>query len=173
MKKSRPDSSSRWLSMWAWVGISALGCSGGSEDSGTASLPPDSGTGSDNRDTGPGFFDVDTGPSGDTGLNESPPYDLRIEHTGAWERLPLGGPYTDLIGTMSVHEYLLGDATICNAEFSLTGIVSETKCDHCAEAFDILFYMVSQGELDAYDEQVLDDNGDPVAGIERCQFPEP
>ena len=88
MKKSRPDSSSRWLSMWAWVGISALGCSGGSEDSGTASLPPDSGTGSDNPDTGPGFFDVDTGPSGDTGLNESPPYDLRIEHTGAWERSP-------------------------------------------------------------------------------------
>jgi hypothetical protein len=156
----------------AFVAVLTLGCSSEGGDSGTASLPPDSASGSDNPDTGQGFFDVDTGPSGDTGLNEEPPYELRISHTGTWERSPLGGPYTDMIGTMSVTESILGGATICNAEFSLTGTVSKTECDHCDEAFDVFFYLVSQGELDDYGEQVLNKDGVAVAGLGMCQFPD-
>ena len=84
----------------------------------------------------------------------------------------MGGPYTDMIGTMTVEESILGGETICNAEFSLTGTVSKTDCDHCAEAFEVLFYMVSQGELDEYGEQVLNEDGAAVSGLGMCQFPD-
>jgi hypothetical protein len=171
MRRSERSSGPVYL-VHAGMVLCALGCSSASEDSGTANLPPDPGSGSDNPDTGQGFFEVDTGPSGDTGLNEEPPYELKISHTGTWERSPLGGPYTDMIGTMTVEESILGGATVCSAEFSLTGTVAETECDHCAEAFDVFYYMVSQGTLDEYGEQVLNKDGVAVAGLSMCQFPD-
>ena len=158
--------------VWVLSMVGLMACGSNAEDSGTATLPPDSGAGSDNPDTGKGFFSVDTGPSGDTGLNESPPFELKITHTGLWERSPLSGPYTDMIGTMSVEEKVLGGDTLCQVEFSLTGTVSESKCNHCGEAFDILFYMISEGELDAEGEPILTEDGQVMSGRSSCQFPE-
>jgi hypothetical protein len=110
----------------------------------------------------------------DTGLNggysnEEPPFELDLAHAGVWELLPLGGPYTSMVGEMTVTELLDGNENTpwCSATFSLTGQATPDLCDTCDYGFIILFYLTKEGSKDKNK-----DDDEKVGGLEDCRSPD-
>ena len=147
----------------------ATGCSGSSSDTGTPEqLPPVDTAENTLTDT------IDWNVS-DTGLNgsysnEEPPFELTLQHEGVWELLPLGGPYTSMVGEMTVVELLDGNENTpyCRATFSLTGQVAESTCDSCDVSFLILFYLTDEGEKGDKEGKEKSE----VGGLADCQSPD-
>jgi hypothetical protein len=109
------------------------------------------------------WIDSDTGISG-AYTNEEPLHTLTMTHTGQWDLLPLGGPFTSMVGELQVTELLDGDEMTpwCKVTFSLTGQAVDEVCPTCDFGFLILFYLSDEG-----------DKKDPkVGGREDCQSPQ-
>lgn len=110
----------------------------------------------------------------DTGLDggysdEEPPFELSLAHAGVWELLPLGGPYTSMVGELTITELLDGNKSTpwCSATFSLTGQAVDDVCDTCDYGFTILFYLVEEGSK-------KEDKGkeEAVGGLAECRSPD-
>jgi hypothetical protein len=112
----------------------------------------------------------DTGMSGG-GTNESPPYELALDHKGHWDLLPLGGPYTSMVGEMTITELLDGNKNTpwCEVTFSLTGQSVDDVCETCDFGFLILFYVSKEGTGKEKDE---DGQKGMVGGLEDCRSPD-
>ena len=101
------------------------------------------------EDTAP--FIVDTAQGA---LDEEPEHTVTVIEQGTWSLSPLGGPYTSLVGTMTIIEYIDGppdaDDTApppCQIEIALTGSPSVYgDCTNCSFTFDVLHSVVS-GDL--------------------------
>jgi hypothetical protein len=76
---------------------------------------------------------------------------LTIAQVGQWTMSPLGGPYTDVAGTLEVREHI--DALdpeepeyACDVRYTLTGqVAAEHTCDDCDVVFDVEFF-VNEGD---------------------------
>ena len=140
----------------------------GSKDSGVPETLPDTDT-TDNLPADSIDWSLD-----DTGLNggysnETPPFELDLNHAGAWQLLPLGGPYTSMVGELTVTELLDGNESTpwCSATFALTGQAVDDLCKTCDYGFTILFYLLEEGS-----EKEDKGKGDSVGGLEKCRSPD-
>ncbi|MCO4744520.1 MAG: hypothetical protein KC912_07025 [Proteobacteria bacterium] len=120
------------------------------------------------EDTDP--FPVDTS---EVALNEEPEHTVQLIEQGTWSLSPIGGPYTSLVGTLNIIEYIDGppevgdtDPPPCQVSISLTGTPSEVaNCPGCAFTFDVLHEVVS-GDL-----SMCNDPARPFAGqVRRMGF---
>ena len=148
-----------------------VACSSGKEDSADkpTDLPPEDTSSITYLDSGVPFGD-DTGLGG--GYSDNVPlHTLTMMHLGSWELLPLGGPYTSMVGELSVVELLDGDTRTpwCQATFSLTGQLVSDKCTTCEYAFVMEFYLISEGDPK---EKELPEDERAVGGLADCQSPE-
>jgi hypothetical protein len=149
--------------LWLWL---CAACSGKS-DSGVPESLPDT----DTTDSLPAdsidWSTEDTGLSGGYS-NEDPPFELELSHAGVWELLPIGGPYTSMVGELTVTELLDGNESTpwCQATFSLTGQAVDDLCETCDYGFLILFYLVKEGDPDKKDPDKS------VGGLEDCRSPD-
>jgi len=145
-----------------------LGCTGSKDTATDAQLPPaDTDSVELLDDT---WVDTDTGISGSY-TNEEPPHSLTMEHSGHWDLLPLGGPFTSMVGSLQVVELLDGNklSPWCRATFSLTGQATDEVCPTCDFGFLILFYLTEEGPKK---DDLKDDKGNPVGGLADCQSPQ-
>ncbi len=144
----------------AMLGWGLLACSPSEESEVPTTLPPEDTDVDTTSDTG--WFPTDTGSSGSY-TDETPPHTLAMSHTGTWELLPLGGPFTSLVGELHITEVLDDDEVpSCVASFALTGQSTEDNCDGCDYPFTILFYLTDEG----------DEKNDKVGGLADCRSPD-
>ena len=130
------------------------------------------------EDTAP--FIVDTAQGA---LDEEPEHTVTVIEQGTWSLTPLGGPYTTLVGTLTLIEYIDGppdamdtEPLACEVEFALTGTPAVSAgCSNCDVIFDVQHQLVS-GNLDACHDPDRPRAGqsrrmgfDPVAGKIRWQ----
>jgi hypothetical protein len=86
--------------------------------------------------------------------DEIPDHLLTISQSGTWSMSPLGGPFTDIAGTLLVQEYvdeldLLKPIYQCDVTYTLTGQAAENhSCGDCDFVFDVEFF-VNEGNPDA------------------------
>lgn len=142
--------------------LALTGCNNGGDDSAAdVGLPPED-TSSVEYLEDDSWADTDTGINSSY-TNEEPPYTLSMSHTGHWDLLPLGGPFTSMVGDLVVTEVLDGDKLTpwCQVTFSLTGQAADDICPTCDFGFIILFYLADEG----------DKKNDKVGGLEDCQSP--
>lgn len=152
-----------------WFGLLGAGCVG-SDDTGVPQNLPET---TDSNSTSSDSIDWninDTGMSG-SGSNESPPFELALDHQGVWDLLPLGGPYTSMVGEMTITELLDDNKNNpwCQVTFSLTGQSVDDVCDTCDFGFLILFYVSEEGV-----GKEKNDDGDKelVGGLSDCKSPD-
>lgn len=141
------------------IWIALLACKDPDPDAGV--LPPDDTAWSD-RDTEDDRVPLDT--QVDTGLDQTPAHTVTLHHEGRWELSPFGGPYVNLVGTLSTWEYLDGDKPdpdtadpdpepdpnlLCETQWGLVGAVLDeddpAPCDVCDVAFTVTHTLV-QGD---------------------------
>ena len=145
--------------------MSVSACTGKSNDTGVPETLPE-----DTADTTPSdtidWNVEDTGLNGGYG-NEEPPFELDLMHEGLWELLPLGGPFTSMVGEMHVTELLDGNKTTpwCDVTFSLTGQAIDEPCDTCDFGFIILFYLIEEGTG-------KDNKGNKTGTLNDCRSPD-
>lgn len=117
----------------------ALGCAGDKTvetGGGNGTLPDETGAPEIVYDTS--TYQIDTGVPSDTS-NEEPDTVLHMEQTGEWMLSPAGGPYTAVVGTLSVLETLDEGFVNCEAVYDISGSASDETCEGCEVAFDVLF----------------------------------
>ena len=141
--------------------VAGLGCTN-TGDTGTPSTLPSQDTDSIEYIDEDSWVDTDTGISGSY-PDETPPYTLTMSHTGSWDLLPIGGPFTSMVGSLEIVELLDANEMQpwCKATFSLTGQSVDDICPTCDFGFIILFYLVDEG--DKKDKE--------VGLLEDCQSP--
>lgn len=105
------------------------------------------------EDTEPAVLD-DTAPfpadTSETNLDEEPAHTVLLIEQGTWSLSPLGGPYTSLVGSLLIIEYIDGPPDAedtapppCQVELSLTGSPAAANCPGCAFTFEVLHQSVS------------------------------
>lgn len=131
---------------WLTLALCALGCNAGGTDT-DIGVPPDTSSALI-EDTEP--FPVDTSSGA---LDDEPDHTVTLIEQGTWSLTPLGGPYTSLVGSMTIIEYIDGppdqdDTALppCMIEFALTGIPAPADCPNCTITFEVLHQLVS-GDL--------------------------
>lgn len=116
-------------------------------------LPSDTGTADVfTIDTGD-FLPVDTATTPGT-EDDVPDNLLTVSQSGTWSLSPLGGPFTDLSGTLVIQEYV--DALdpeepeyACEVTYNLTGQVDEqSTCGDCDFLFQVSHF-VTEGDATA------------------------
>jgi len=76
---------------------------------------------------------------------------LTIQQSGTWSLSPIGGPFTDMSGTMLVTEYVdeldpKEPEYACEVVYNLTGqSVDDHSCSDCDFVFDVTFF-VTKGD---------------------------
>lgn len=133
--------------VWApWFTV-LVACSGGGEDT-NIGVPIDTSS-AVIEDTNP--FPIDTS---ETPFDEEPAHTVQLIETGTWSLSPIGGPYTSLVGTINIIEYIDGPPEIddtdpipCEVTISLTGTPSLLgDCPGCDFTFDVL-HEVASGDV--------------------------
>ena len=152
-----------------WSALIGLACVN-TDDSGVPQNLPDTEDSSSFSSDSIDWNIDDTGMSGNSN-NETPPFELALDHQGVWDLLPLGGPYTSMVGEMVITELLDGNKNTpwCQVTFSLTGQDVDDVCDTCDFGFRILFYVSEEGTGKEKDE---DGNKRMVGGLSDCRSPD-
>lgn len=135
--------------MTAWLTLALFAC-GGEEGPVRDPLPEDTGDASIvTIDTGD-FLPLDTGTR--VGTEDQVPTNLLyVSQSGTWSLSPLGGPFTDVSGTLLVQEYVdvldkKDPEYACDVTYTLTGqAVDEHDCSDCDFVFDVEFF-VNEGD---------------------------
>lgn len=151
---------------WSTIALSALlvGCAP-DDSADSAELPDETEL---PADTGEPWVPVDTGDT--TTINETPADLLTIREWGTWSLSPASGPYTTLIGTLEVREYLNGlipdtadtadDVVLdCEVTYAVNGVPSVETCAGCSFVFDVTF-SVTSGDLEPCHDPALPDDGE-------------
>ncbi len=159
-----------------WLGMALAGatlllgaCKASDGDSGGGTLPAESGSPS-GGDSGQPSFTHDTFRP-DSGLDLVPEVTLGLRHVGRWDQTPVGGPYAAMTGELDVEELLDGNPARpwCRASFALTGLVigADAGCDNCDTAYEIEFFLVSEGPtVEEQEDEVM------VGGLADCYSPD-
>lgn len=135
-----------------WILVALLACSG-DEAPTRQPLPTDTGDATVlTVDTGD-FLPVDTGTAFQT-EDDIPLNSLFISQAGTWSLSPLGGPFTDVSGSMIIQEYIdeldpLLPEYACDVTYAITGqSPAEHSCTSCDFVFDVEFF-VNEGDAGA------------------------
>lgn len=134
------------------VVLMLLAC-GGEPPAERQPLPSDTGTADVlTIDTGD-FLPVDTG--GTPGTEDDVPTNLlTISQSGTWTLSPLGGPFTELEGTLIITEYVdeldpLEPEYACEVTYNLTGqLDDDSSCSNCPFVFAVSHF-VTEGDPSA------------------------
>ncbi len=129
--------------------LALLAC-GGDPPAERQPLPSDTGTADVfTIDTGD-FLPVDTGIT--TGTEDDVPTNLlTVSQSGTWSLSPLGGPFTELAGTLVIEEFVdeldpLEPEYACEATYNLTGQLNdESTCGNCDFVFNVTHF-VTEGD---------------------------
>ncbi len=148
-----------------------LACADGVEDSAPVVLPEETGT-----------LPADSpapwtwGDSGTGTVTESPEHTLYVIQEGSWTLSPPGGPYTDLVGTLSVDEYVdelpeseedTGVLPSCSVRYALTGVVAAQPCDNCRFTFAVQHTVTSGDPALCYDPELPPDHAAWSLGLDE------
>jgi hypothetical protein len=160
--KMQPNKAGR---AWWLLTLGVVACTRGTSDTGLGV----------EEDTEPAVLD-DTAPfpvdTSEVSLDEEPAHTVLLIEQGNWSLSPLGGPYTSLVGSLLIVEYIDGppdpDDTApppCQVEIALTGSPAAATCPGCAFSFEVLHQVVS-GDL----SQCHDPDRPANASLRRLGF---
>ena len=141
------------LAMTAALGL-GVGCTTEPVDTaGTGELPAETGEYTFVYDTS--GYTIDTGGIIDTG-NASPDSVLTLTQSGTWTLSPPGGPYTTVVGQLSVSEVMEDGAVACEATFAVEGTVNDDGCPSCSLGLTVAFHTLIGNAANCRDRDLPD-----------------